>query len=227
MRLYTSCARQWCPVLRSKPVYPTLTKTRLLGLLGAVLAPGVRPVRHTAQIQRTSDQLVSHTGTILRPAAPDQDHAVLLDVVALARDVGRDGLAGSQAHTRRLSLARVGLLGPRDSDLDAHALALGVVAAGQGRRDGVAGSAGFAAALGGTVSISSGRRQRTSQGADRTLRTWFNVAFCAGVDEKERMGVDGLRKADFATGRAVGATALRSDGINRCLSIGIAMVVGG
>lgn len=61
----------------------------------------------------------------------------------------------------------------------------------------------------------------------RTLSTWFSVAFCAGVEEKERMGVDGLRKADFATGRAVGTTALRSDGIKRCLSIGIAMVVGG
>lgn len=72
---------------------------------------------------------------------------MLLDVVALAGDVGRDGLAGGQAHTRRLTLARVGLLGPRDADLDAHALALRVVAAGQGGRDCVAGSAGFAAAL--------------------------------------------------------------------------------
>lgn len=63
--------------------------------------------------------------------------------------------------------------------------------------------------------------------AKRTLRTWFSVAFCAGVDEKERKGVAGLRKADCATGRAVGATALRSDGIKRCLSIGIAMIVGG
>ena len=78
---------------------------------------------------------------------------MLLDVVALSRDVGRDGLAGCEAHTRRLSLARVGLLGPRDADLDAHALALRVVAAGQGGRDGVAGSAGFAAALGDTVSM--------------------------------------------------------------------------
>lgn len=133
-----------------RPSLPALTQTRLLGLLGSVLAPGVRPIRHTSQIQRAPDQLVPHTRTVLRPAAPDQDHAVLLDVVALARDVGRDGLAGGQAHTCRLPLARVGLLGPRDADLDAHALALRVVAAGQGGRDGVAGSAGFAAALGKT-----------------------------------------------------------------------------
>lgn len=60
-----------------------------------------------------------------------------------------------------------------------------------------------------------------------TLRTWFSVAFCAGVDEKERKGVDGLRKAVFATGRAVGRIAFRIDGIKRCLSIGMAMVLGG
>lgn len=153
---------------------------------------------------------------------------MLLDVVALARDVGRDGLAGGQAHTRRLPLARVGLLGPRDADLDAHALALGVVAAGQGGRDGVAGSAGFAAALWSRiVSNLKNEWQGRSYWGKRTLRTWFSVAFCAGVDEKERRGVDGLRKADWATGRAVGIIALRSDGIKRCLSIGIAMIVVG
>lgn len=127
--------------------FPALADTGLLRLLGAVLAPGVRPVRDTTQVKRTPYQLVPHTGAILGPAAPDQDHTVLLDVVALSRNIGRHSLARRQAHTRCLSFSRVGLLGPRDADLDAHALALGIVAAGQGGGDGVTGSAGFAAAL--------------------------------------------------------------------------------
>lgn len=210
------------------PVYPALTEARLLGLLGSVLAPGVRPVGDAAQVQRPPDQLVPHTGAVLRPAASDQNHTVLLDVVALSRDVGRHGLARRQAHTRRLALARVGLLGPRDADLDAHTLALGIVAAGQGGGDGVTGSAGLAATLGeGQSVLRVFKGGFTVTGGVRTLRTWFSVAFCAGVEEKGRMGVEGLRKVDFATGRAVGSIAFRSDGIKRCLSIGIAMIVGG
>lgn len=68
--------------------------------------------------------------------------------MALAWDVRRDGLARGKTHTGGLPLAGVWLLGPRDADLDAHALALRVMAAGQGGGDGVTGSAGFAAALG-------------------------------------------------------------------------------
>lgn len=78
---------------------------------------------------------------------------MLLDVVAFARDIGCDGLAGREADTSCLALARVGLLGARDADLDAHSLALGVLSACESGRDGVAGATGLAAALLGEVSL--------------------------------------------------------------------------
>ena len=72
---------------------------------------------------------------------------MLLDIVALAGDVGRDDLAARQPHAGGLSLARVGLLRPRDAHLHAHALEHGRFDGGQGGGHGVAGSLGFSAAL--------------------------------------------------------------------------------
>lgn len=74
-------------------------------------------LRQTHKIQGTAHQVVAHTGAILTTTATHEHDGVLLDVVALAGDVGGDHAAGGQTHTRRLTLARVGLLGPRDSDL--------------------------------------------------------------------------------------------------------------
>lgn len=45
----------------------------------------------TYQIKRPPDEMVAHAGAVLGPAAAHQHDAVLLDVVALAGDVGRDG----------------------------------------------------------------------------------------------------------------------------------------
>lgn len=64
----------------------------------------------------------------------------------------------------------------------------------------MAGSSGFAAALRYAVSIFNVEQRSHSYGGKRALRTWFSVAFWVGVEEKERKGVDGLMKADFATG---------------------------
>lgn len=61
--------------------------------------------------------MIAHTGTILTATAAHKHDGVLLDIVALAGDVGGDHAAGGQTHTRRLTLARVGLLRPCDSDL--------------------------------------------------------------------------------------------------------------
>lgn len=84
---------------------PLRTHARLLGLLGSVLAATAHAVADTAEIEGAADQMVAHTGTILTAAASHQHDAMLLDVVALAGDVGRDVLAAAEAHTGRLSLA--------------------------------------------------------------------------------------------------------------------------
>lgn len=135
------------PSFPSIPQPPLLTDSRLLGLLRTILAPCVRPVRNATQIQRTTHQLVPHTGTILGTSTTHKHDTVLLDVVALAGDVRRDGLARSQAHTCSFSFSRVGLLGSCNTDFDADAFALGVLVVGQGGGDGMASSAIFTAAL--------------------------------------------------------------------------------
>lgn len=84
--------------------------------------------------------MVPHTGTILTAAAADEDDAVLLDVVALARDVGGDVATVGETHTSGLALTRVGLLGAGDADLEADALEGGSVDLGQGGGDGVTGA---------------------------------------------------------------------------------------
>lgn len=84
--------------------------------------------------------MVADTGAILTTAAAHEDDGVLLDVVALAGDVGGDHAAVGEADTGGLALARVGLLGPRDAHLQTDALHLRAARVGQSRGDGVAGS---------------------------------------------------------------------------------------
>lgn len=79
-------------------------------------------------------------------ASANQHHAVLLDIVTLAGNVGGDLLARRQTHTRRLSLARVGLLRPHDTDLEADALHRRGAFLGERRGDSVPRTLGFSAA---------------------------------------------------------------------------------
>lgn len=91
--------------------------------------------------------MVSHTGTILTAAAADKNDAVLLDVVAHAGNVGSDLAAIGQSDTGGLSLARVGLLGLLNADLDADTLQHGAGGLGEGGRDGVTSALSGASAL--------------------------------------------------------------------------------
>ena len=72
---------------------------------------------------------------------------MLLDVVALARDKGCHDTARGKPDTRRLALARVGLLGLGHAHLETHALEHGAFLLRQRRRDGMASPAGFSTAL--------------------------------------------------------------------------------
>lgn len=76
--------------------------------------------------------MIPHTRTILTSSASHQNHTVLLNVVALTRDIRRDMSAGTQAHTRRLSLAGVGFLGSLDTNFEADALLLRALRVRQG-----------------------------------------------------------------------------------------------
>lgn len=154
---------------------------------------------------------------------------MLLDIVALAGDESRDGLAGGQTHTRRLAFARVGLLGPREANLDAHALALRVVAFCEGGRRRVASSSLLSAALWEVFwLVSKWKESRKGGRLQHTRRTCMRVAFWVGVEEKERMeDVMGCcwRKEGCETAFVEGIGALRSEGIKERRSNGIAMIV--
>src|SRR5579884_1773470 len=79
--------------------------------LDAVLGAGLLAVAHPRGVERAPDHLVAEAREILDAATPDQDHRVLLQVVALAGDVGADLEAVGQPDPGHLAQSRVGLLG--------------------------------------------------------------------------------------------------------------------
>src|SRR3954449_10570163 len=60
----------------------------LLLLLDAVLGAGLLAVAHAGGVERPADHLVAHAREVLDAAAADEHDGVLLEVVALAGDVG-------------------------------------------------------------------------------------------------------------------------------------------
>src|SRR3954469_11000047 len=90
----------------------------LLGL-HAVLRARLLAVRDARGIEGAAHDLVAHARKILDSATANEDDRVLLQVVALARDVGGDLHAVGQTHTGDLPQSRVRLL--RRGRVDARA----------------------------------------------------------------------------------------------------------
>src|SRR2546425_5750361 len=82
----------------------------LTALFGAVLGTALLAVRHARCVERSADDLVPDARQVLDAAASDEDDGVLLKIVALARDVGRDLHLVRQADARDLPKRRVRLL---------------------------------------------------------------------------------------------------------------------
>src|SRR5205823_7794767 len=93
-------------------------------LLRAVPAARLLAVLDTLGVQRTTDDLVADAGQVLHTTTTHEHHRVLLQVVALARDVGGDLDAAGQLHTRDLAQRRVRLLGRGGVHAGAHATPL-------------------------------------------------------------------------------------------------------
>src|SRR5215213_9799070 len=126
--LETSCVTCWDPKTGSTSsgrlgAGPLRGISALL-LLRAVAAAGLLAVLHALGVQRSADDLVAHTREVLHPAAADEHDRVLLEVVAHARDVGRDLDAAGQPHAGDLAKGGVRLLrrGGVDPRADASAL---------------------------------------------------------------------------------------------------------
>src|SRR5215208_2968972 len=93
--------------------------------LHAVLRAGLLAVADAGGIERPADDLVADARQVLDAATAHEHDGVLLQVVALARDVGRDLDRAGDAHTGDLAQRGVRLLRRRREDARADAAALG------------------------------------------------------------------------------------------------------
>ena len=82
-----------------------------LGTLCAVLGTALHTAIDTLSIQSTTDDVVTDTGKVLNTAAADQNHGVLLQVVANTGNVSGNFHTVGQTHTGDLTQCGVGLLG--------------------------------------------------------------------------------------------------------------------
>jgi len=76
-------------------------------------------------VEGTADNVVANTGKVANATTADEDHGVLLKVVAFTADVCGDLLSVREADTGDLTQSRVRLLRRLGLDLKADAPALG------------------------------------------------------------------------------------------------------
>ena len=96
-----------------------------LGSLSAVLGTSLLAVCNACGIQGTTDDVISGTGKVLDTAAADQYNTVLLQIVALAGNVGSNLNSVGQTDSGNLTQCRVRLLGRSGLDCRADAALLG------------------------------------------------------------------------------------------------------
>src|SRR3954451_4239874 len=89
-------------------------------LLDPVLRAGLLAIRHAGGVQRAADDLVADARQVLDAAAAHEHDGVLLQVVALARDVDRDLHLVREPHAGHLAQSRVRLLRRGGVDARAH-----------------------------------------------------------------------------------------------------------
>jgi hypothetical protein len=92
--------------------------------VSVVLGARLLAVFHALQIERTAHDVVTHTRQVLDTTATNQHHAVFLQVVSFAADVGDDLKSVGQAHFGNLAQRGVGLFWRRGVDAGADAAAL-------------------------------------------------------------------------------------------------------
>src|SRR3954470_6083501 len=90
-------------------------------LLGAVAAAGLLAVAHAGGVEGAPDDLVADARQVLHTTATHEHDRVLLEVVALAGDVGGDLHAAGEAHAGDLAQGRVRLLRGVGVHAGAHA----------------------------------------------------------------------------------------------------------
>src|SRR5690606_11861929 len=95
-----------------------------LRALGAVLGATLTALVDTGGIEAAAHRVVAHTGEVLDTTAADQDHAVLLKVVAFTTDVGRHLVPVGETNAAHLAEGGVRLLRGGGVHAGAHTTAL-------------------------------------------------------------------------------------------------------
>ncbi len=93
----------------------------VLTLFCAIAAAGLFAAFDAERVERTADNLVSHTRQVADTAATDQHDAVFLQRMAFTGDVGSDFLAVREPHTGDFPQSRVRLFGRHRADLQTDA----------------------------------------------------------------------------------------------------------
>src|SRR5579885_2946876 len=89
--------------------------------LGAVFGAPLAAVLDALRVERAANDMVANPGQILDPAAADQHHRMLLQIMAFARDIAGNLETVGQPHPRNLAQRRVGLFRRGRVDAGAHA----------------------------------------------------------------------------------------------------------
>src|SRR6185437_5125237 len=97
----------------------------LLRTLGAVERTALPAVLDALGIEHAADDVVAHARKVLDAAAADQDHAVLLKIVALARNISERFIAVREPDLGHLAQRRIRLLGRGGIDAGADGALLG------------------------------------------------------------------------------------------------------
>jgi len=92
-------------------------KLILFLLLCSIFRPTSDSIGNSTQIQSSSHKMIFHTWTILRTTASDHDDTMLLNIVALSRNIRRNHLPATQPYSCRLPFTRIWLFRLRDTSL--------------------------------------------------------------------------------------------------------------
>src|SRR5215210_3560536 len=127
MTLFTTCwtrRERWTGSGSTGRIWAAARRGTALLPLDAVLRAGLLAVADAGGVERPAHDLVAHARQILHAAAAHEHDGVLLQVVALTGDVGRDLGRARDPHTRDLAQRRVRLLRRRRVHARADAAAL-------------------------------------------------------------------------------------------------------
>jgi hypothetical protein len=96
----------------------------LLLTLHTVLRTAAVTASDTEGVKLTANDVITHTRKVLYTTTANQHNAVFLQVVAFARNICRNFVARSKAHTGNLTESRVRLLGSHRLNDETNAAAL-------------------------------------------------------------------------------------------------------